>query len=154
MLKASRIIMLIILPFCCFGQQDPVLTAQLKEDTTIYPWVDIMPIFYGCKEEDPNAAVCSAKEMTLFLYRNMQYPADALASNTKGICSILAIVEKSGKVLQSRVKSSSGSRSLDNEAQRLVANMPPWTPGIKQGRPVRVEVEIPVNFNPLFYKRE
>jgi hypothetical protein len=38
------------------------------------------------------------------------------------------------------------SESLDAEAVRVVSKMPPWIPGKKNGRPVRAEMTIPINF--------
>ena len=36
---------------------------------------------------------------------------------------------------------------LDNEAVRVVGNMPKWTPGTLNGAPVRVKYSIPVRFS-------
>ena len=42
------------------------------------------------------------------------------------------------------------SESLDAEAVRVVRKMPPWIPGKKNGRPVRAEMSIPINFKVKF----
>ena len=38
------------------------------------------------------------------------------------------------------------SEALDAEAVRVVSKMPPWIPGKKNGRPVRAEMTMPINF--------
>jgi protein TonB len=35
---------------------------------------------------------------------------------------------------------------LDMEAMRLVSGMPDWTPGLQDGKPVDVQVMVPVAF--------
>jgi TonB family protein len=42
------------------------------------------------------------------------------------------------------------SKALDAEAVRVVSKMPPWIPGKKNGRPVRAEMSIPINFKVEF----
>ena len=37
-------------------------------------------------------------------------------------------------------------RSLDEEAKRVIANMPKWSPGKQRGKAVRVKYTLPVNF--------
>jgi TonB family protein len=42
------------------------------------------------------------------------------------------------------------SESLDAEAVRVVSKMRPWIPGKKNGRPVRAEMTIPINFKVVY----
>jgi periplasmic protein TonB len=36
--------------------------------------------------------------------------------------------------------------SLDQEALRVVNNLPKWKPGMQRGKPVRVSYTVPINF--------
>lgn len=152
-----NLIILSVLVYCVapIKAQEPVPSSGMaKEDTTVYHWVDRMPLFRGCDPEDANAGTCSAREMTLYLYKNMRYPTDALNANTRGTTLIAAVIDKSGKTKRTTIRTSSGSLSLDEEARRLVQAMPEWSPGILKDRVVLVEVEIPVTFHPQLFKRE
>ena len=60
------------------------------------------------------------------------------------ICSF--VITKEGKVTEAHVVKSSGTESLDNEALRVVNNMPEWEPGKENGEPVNVHYSIPVVF--------
>ena len=60
------------------------------------------------------------------------------------LCSF--VITKEGKVTDAHVVKSSGTESLDNEALRVVNNMPDWKPGKENGEPVNVHYTIPVVF--------
>ena len=104
----------------------------------------------------PELPVLSAEEMPEFpggstalmtyLMDNVKYPADAKKDKKEGrvICSF--VVSKEGKINDAHVVKSSGTESLDNEALRVVNNMPDWKPGKENGEPVNVQFTIPVVF--------
>jgi outer membrane biosynthesis protein TonB len=54
-------------------------------------------------------------------------------------------VEKDGSISNARVESSVMDE-LDNEALRLITHSPKWKPGVLNGRPVRVQRTLPINF--------
>lgn len=56
------------------------------------------------------------------------------------------IVERDGSISNPKIVRSIHPM-LDEEAIRVVKNMPNWNPGIINGKPVRVRYYIPINFN-------
>ena len=54
-------------------------------------------------------------------------------------------MERDGSVSDVQVKRSVDP-SLDKEAVRVLSMMPKWTPGMQDGKPVRVKYTIPVIF--------
>lgn len=84
--------------------------------------------------------------MMTYLMDNVKYPADAKKDKKEGrvVCSF--VITKEGKVTEAHVVKSSGTESLDNEALRVVNNMPDWKPGKENGEPVNVHYSIPVVF--------
>ena len=54
-------------------------------------------------------------------------------------------VSETGKVMNVHVDKSI-EPGLDNEAVRVIANMPPWEPATQRGRPVPVELSVNVDF--------
>jgi protein TonB len=55
------------------------------------------------------------------------------------------VVERDGSLTDIKVLRSLGS-GTDEEAVRVLKASPKWKPGIQNGRPVRVQYSIPVNF--------
>ena len=55
------------------------------------------------------------------------------------------VVEKNGSVTDVKVLRGIGG-GCDEEAIRVVKNMPKWTPGKQRGKPVRVQFNLPVKF--------
>lgn len=128
--------------------------TEVAEDTTVYRWPERMPLFAGCDPADADAANCSLRRMTLYIHGEMRFPADALQARAKGVSTLTMLIDRQGKVKEARVKTSSGTPSLDREAQRLAQAMPAWTPGMQAGKPVAVEMELPVTFDPRLFIRE
>jgi TonB family protein len=147
----------ILLSLALLAAAAPTLTAQIgqaAEDTTVYRWPERMPLFAGCDPADAEADNCSLRQLTLFLYGQMRYPADALQARTPGVVTLTLVVGRQGRVKEARVKSGSGTPSLDQEALRLARAMPAWTPGRQGDKPVAVEMDLPVNFDPRLFIKE
>ena len=75
----------------------------------------------------------------------MKYPALALENGIQGNVIVQFIVEKDGSISNTKVIRGVGG-GCDVEAQRVIENMPKWTPGRQRGRPVRVQFTLPVRF--------
>ena len=83
--------------------------------------------------------------MFQFLSDNIVYPAKAQKQKIQGKVFVKFIIEKDGTV--SQVKTLKKTHPLlDAEAVRVVKLMPKWTPGMKNGKPVRTIVALPVMF--------
>lgn len=147
----------ILLPLALIAAAATFLPAQdteAAEDTAVYRWPEHMPLFADCDPADPNAGNCSLRQLTLFLHGQMRYPADALQARAAGTTTLALLIDRRGQVKEARVKTSSGTASLDREAQRLARAMPAWTPGMQAGKPVAVEMDLPVTFEPRLFIRE
>jgi len=55
------------------------------------------------------------------------------------------VVERDGSVTDVRVLRGIGG-GCDEEAVRVVRNMPRWNPGRQRGQPVRVQFNMPIRF--------
>lgn len=80
-----------------------------------------------------------------YLKNKMKYPREAVEMSIQGTVYVSFIVEKDGKVKVTGVKRGV-HELLDEEAKRVVAAMPNWTPGKFNGKPVRVRMTLPVKF--------
>ena len=84
-------------------------------------------------------------ELHKFIISELQYPIEARVNKESGEVLVAFSVGMDGYISGVRVVRSV-SESLDTEAVRVVSKMPSWIPGKKNGRPVRAEMTIPINF--------
>jgi len=84
-------------------------------------------------------------ELRKFLAQNIKYPAFEREKSIQAKVFIQFIIDKNGEVTQVSVKRW-GHPGLDQEAVRVVSNMPKWKPGIVRGIPVRYRYVLPINF--------
>jgi periplasmic protein TonB len=80
-----------------------------------------------------------------YIQKNTKYPAIARENNIEGRVFVSFIVEKDGSISNVEVKRGIGG-GCDEEAKRVIKSQPKWTPGKQNGRPVRVQYNVPVNF--------
>lgn len=73
------------------------------------------------------------------------YPAEAAKNGVQGKVIVKFEVEEDGSLADIRVVRSV-SPELDNEALRVVNNMPKWKPAIVDGVPHKVEMTVPFTF--------
>lgn len=79
------------------------------------------------------------------LYSKISYPREARQKKIEGTVIILAFIEKNGEVSSATVKKGI-DKSCDENA-RLAVYYSRFKPGILKGRPVRVQMEIPIEFS-------
>ena len=80
-----------------------------------------------------------------YIAQNINYPQEALESGIQGRVFVSFVVEPNGSITNEKVLRGIGY-GCDEEALRVVKEMPKWTPGKRKGKPVRVAVTIPVKF--------
>ena len=116
---------------------EPASLDELEDelDETIYAVAEKMPEFPGGQEA-----------LFQFLSDNVKYPEDAQREGAEGRTICQFVVDTDGKIVDIEVVRSSGNKSLDAEAVRVMKSMPRWIPGIIKDEPVRVKYTVPVNF--------
>ena len=80
-----------------------------------------------------------------FLMSELKYPAEARAANEVGEVLVGFSVGMDGSISGVRVLKPV-SPALNAEAVRVVQMMKYWRPGTRNGKPVRAEMTIPINF--------
>ena len=78
------------------------------------------------------------------LAKNIVYPEKAKQKGTEGKVFLQVYIDESGKVVKTSVIKSAGEL-LDNAAEAAIQKTT-FTPGIVNGKPVKVKVVIPVVF--------
>jgi len=80
-----------------------------------------------------------------FLSENIKYPKDAKDAGIQGPVHLTFVVEKDGSISNVGVLRGIGG-GCDEEATRVVSSMPKWKPGRQNGKEVRVQFNMPINF--------
>lgn len=105
-------------------------TTELTDITT----VDVDPAYPG-----------GIEAMYNYLAENIKYPEAAKAAGEEGRVFVRFVVEADGSITGTEVVRGIGGE-CDAEALRVINAMPKWTPGMKGGKPVRVQYTVPINF--------
>lgn len=80
-----------------------------------------------------------------FIANNIQYPEVAQKNGIQGRVYVTFIVDKEGNIANAKI-ARGVDPSIDQEALRVVNNLPRWYPGVQKGEPVNVSYTVPINF--------
>ncbi len=104
------------------------------EEVQIFTVVESMPSFPG-----------GEAARIQYLNDNIKYPQMARESGIQGRVFVTFVVERNGSVTDVKVLRGIGG-GCDEEAIRVIQNMPKWEPGKQRGKPVRVQFNMPILF--------
>lgn len=107
---------------------------EVINEQEIFTIVEDMPSFPGGE----------AKLME-YLGKNTKFPPLAKDAGIQGIVYVTFVVAQDGSIDNVKVLRGIGG-GCDEEALRVIKNMPKWTPGKQRGRAVRVQYNIPIRF--------
>ncbi|MCD4772627.1 MAG: TonB family protein [Bacteroidales bacterium] len=111
-----------------------VMDDDEVEEAEIFTVVESMPKFPG-----------GEGAMNKYLGKNIEYPQMARESGIHGRVYVTFVVETDGRVTDIKILRGIGG-GCDEEAVRVVKNMPKWNPGKQRGKPVRVQFNLPIKF--------
>jgi TonB family protein len=97
--------------------------------------VEDMPMFPGGTEA-----------LKTYIYSHLEYPASAKEKSISGEVMVQFLVTTSGKLEKIKVARST-YQGFDKPALDVFNDMPDWNPGKQRGKPVQVQVVVPVRFN-------
>jgi TonB family protein len=78
----------------------------------------------------------------------LNYPPQAIKQKIHGRVLLSFVVNKTGEVVNIKVEKGVNPL-LDAEAMKAIESLPRWKPGLRHGRPISIQLLIPVNFIPL-----
>ena len=114
----------------------PVVTqAPVVEKKKVYDFIEQMPEYPG-----------GTKKLYDYLYANIEYPRMARDNGVEGTVYLKFIVDEKGEVSDVQLLRGIGA-GCDEEAMRVVRNMPNWTPGKQNGAPAAVWYKLPIKFS-------
>ncbi|MCF8405835.1 MAG: energy transducer TonB [Bacteroidales bacterium] len=100
----------------------------------IFTVVEKMPSFPG-----------GMQALYKYLAVNIKYPKAAAEAGIQGPVYMEFVVWKDGSIRMTNVARGIGG-GCDEEAFRVISQMPAWSPGLQRSIPVNVKLSIPVNF--------
>lgn len=100
----------------------------------VFTYVEEMPEFPG-----------GENAMLGYLAKNIRYPSEARETSISGTVYISFIVHKDGSIGEIELLRGIGG-GCEEEAIRVIRNMPRWRPGKQNGNTVNVQYKLPVNF--------
>lgn len=129
-----RVFITIVLACLSLGVKAQGLDSNLNKH--LIETLDRMPLF-----------VAGDSNVYKYVLKQIDYPAVAKDNGIEGRVYVQFIIDESGSVLTPRIV---GNRrlggGLEEEAIRVVANMPKWKPAIYKKTPTRVVYLLPVTF--------
>ena len=106
----------------------------LKNDGEVFYVVEDMPMFPGGKTA-----------LKTYIYSNLEYPDGMKKEGISGEVYVQFLVATSGKLEKIHVARST-RKEFESPALDVFKEMPAWDPGKQRGKPVKVNVVVPVRF--------
>ncbi len=75
------------------------------------------------------------------------YPEKALINKIKGKVWVRFIIDQDGNVTNIKALGPKGGKILNDEAIRVVSNLPKFEPAYKNGKQISVKYGFPINFS-------
>ena len=117
------------------------LPPDSTDEWTLPDLVGEIPLEFYNDFDVPPQFVGGADSLTRYLSENFTLP-NMGERQYKGFILVEFVVEASGRVSNPKVIQGLDPL-LDAEALRVVSTMPPWKPAEKDGKPVRVYMQVP-----------
>jgi len=105
-----------------------------EEEKPIFIIVEEMPEFPG-----------GSDSLYKFIANNIHYPDSAKEAEIQGKVYISFVINEIGNIENAKVMRGIGG-GCDEEALRIVKSFPDWVPGQQRGKPVKVQMTLPINF--------
>ena len=138
---------------------DPTLELRSQVPAETFDWggdihkvADEMPLFEGCNITSTDYSEkreCSDHALLTYLYKNLEYPNEALEAGVEGRVHIQFVITDEGTIGKRRLVKDIGGGCGDAALavlDKMVADDIRWTPGIKDGREVNVLYTLPVTY--------
>lgn len=115
---------------------DTVPSCNAPQQEKIYHHVEQMPTFPG-----------GTDSLFHFLQKNLRYPEYERNQKIEGKVYVGFVVDKTGKICKPKVlRGMPNAPNFNTEVLRIVNAMPTWQPGLQNGKPVPVNMALPILF--------
>jgi protein TonB len=116
------------------SEEVEIASESPVEVDQVFEFVEVMPEFVGGPEA-----------MNRYLKENLNYPTLAKENQIQGLVFVSFVVTTAGSI--ENIQLARGVHpALDKEAMRVIAEMPPWKPGLQNRQKVSVRFTLPIRF--------
>lgn len=107
---------------------------------------EVMPVLNSCAmiEDRMERETCSNQGIMEHIINKLVYPKDAQEAGIEGTVIVKFVIDKTGQVSETKVMK--GPEALSKAAETVVRDLPGFTPGLQNGKPVNVELVLPIRF--------
>ena len=126
-----------------YAENHDVAGAFIAEYSPNRDFITIEEIFTIV--EDQPEPVGGMSQMYQYIAENLQYPPQARELGVEGKVFVRFVVDVDGAIREVEAVKGIGA-GCDKEAEKVIASLPPWKPGIQRGRPVKVRMILPITF--------
>jgi TonB family protein len=114
----------------------PNVTQPASQTTTgkVFTVVQEQPVYPG-----------GMPALMQYIARNLRYPREAKEKRIQGRVFVQFVIGETGAIQQVRILKGIG-HGCDEEAVRVVSQMPKWIPGKQNGQSVAVQYNLPIQF--------
>jgi periplasmic protein TonB len=115
----------------------PAGTDKIAKDSKgIYNRAEIMPEYPG-----------GQNALSSYINDHLDYSQAAIDENTTGTLKVSFVVGEDGKVTDVHLMGDKKvGDGLDDQATKVISNMPAWTPGKVKGKNVSTRLQLPITF--------
>ncbi len=106
-----------------------------KDKMGIYTRAEVAPSYAGGY---PN--------LETYIQDNIEYPQNAIDNSVEGTVQVQFAVDENGKVTNVSTIGNKLGYGLEEEAIKVVSNMPKWTPGQVKGKNVKTWRTLPISY--------
>lgn len=121
-----------------------ITTASMKEDASVKIEKDKMGIY--TRTEIAPAYAGGQSGLENYILNNLQYPQDAIDNSVEGTVMVQFAVDEKGNVSNVSTLGNKLGYGLEEEAIKVVSNMPKWTPGQVKGKNVKTWRTLPISY--------
>lgn len=130
------------------GLQPPPVSEEPQQNEIFEIFsVEVKPQYPTCATDITPAEnfECFQHEVMMHVVQKFEYPEEARQAGEQGKAYVSFVINKKGRVEGVEVVRSSGSESIDREAQRVISTLPRMTPALIDGKPVNIRYVVPIS---------
>ncbi len=119
-----------------------------QSEQVVLTEADQLPYFPGCDhltKDSEDKRNCSNQSIVNYISKNLKYPQSAQTAGIQGTVYVSFDINENGYVSRATILNDFDD-ACGMEALRVIQNMPRWEPAIEDGKPVKVQLNVPIHF--------
>ena len=118
------------------GKMTERKTSVMKPDKDgVYEMTDVKPLYPG-----------GQAALEDYINGHIEYQQPAIDNNTEGTVDVQFVIDENGNVSNVKTIGKELGSGLDDEAVKVISNMPKWTPGKVKGKNVKTRLVLPITY--------